>query len=49
MKPMVAGILAAAAIIVAFVAGMQIEYMDDSALEELGEATEDVAEEASGG
>ncbi|MFO7856334.1 MAG: DUF6479 family protein [Paracoccaceae bacterium] len=46
MKPVVTGIIVAAAIIVAFVAGMQIEFRQQTPAEAFGEAVEEIAEEA---
>lgn len=53
MKPVVTGVLVAAAIVIAFLAGREIQLEDESpaeavgeAVEELGDAAEDAAEDA---
>lgn len=45
MKPVVTGVLVAAAIIVAFIAGTQIQFREQTPAEAFGEAVEEFAEE----
>lgn len=44
MKPVTIGIIAAAAVIVAFIAGTWIETENDGPAEKLGEAIDNIAE-----
>jgi len=46
MRPIVTGIIVAVAIIAAFVAGMQIEFREQTPAEAFGEAVEEIAESA---
>lgn len=43
MRSTITGIIAAAAVIAAFVAGTQIEFDEDTAAEEISETVEDIA------
>ena len=45
MRPMMTGIIAACAVIVAFVAGMMIEEENDGPIENVAEAVEDAGNE----
>ncbi|MBK0400135.1 hypothetical protein H0I76_13130 [Limibaculum sp. M0105] len=46
LKPAVTGILVASAIILAFVAGSQIELRDDGPVEEFTEAVDEMSKQA---
>jgi hypothetical protein len=46
MKPAVTGVLVAAAVIVAFIAGREIQVEEQTPAEAFGEAVEDIADSA---
>ncbi len=46
MKPVTVGIIVAAAVIIAFVVGTQIEWTQDGPMEDVGEAIDNATEPA---